>query len=229
MAWNDLYSYYLQASQESVLQSLNDVNNTIQLLEQRLSDAKKNKEKSVKLLEKQLSIDSAAEEKILCNLINLRIYHSRKIQKMKEKIERLEAELKEKIQLYDNAIYSRNVAIDVSTKKLMDLENKEMDLLTQILKESNEPIPFLDDSIPGANDPSKLELNSNSEPSADEIHEEALLEKQLNILTKTRENLTQQVTKLLNETHIKIDKVDFVFQQMFPNETSNFLQRSHPK
>ncbi|OHS98025.1 hypothetical protein TRFO_35674 [Tritrichomonas foetus] len=194
--------------QDRVLAYINDVNNQKKLLEQQISVAKKNEDIVIQELERNLRNIAELDQKKLLSATKSRVFYSRLIREVKDKITNLETDIQKKVQVYDQSIRSREITINESIKKLKDLEDQELKLFTAILNKATNPLSFikdshddLDDYTPSQNE-QKTKSNHSTNKSAQNSNNNSTAN--LNLNSGFSNNVAKLNLKFSNELNAKL-------------------------
>ena len=195
----------LNLRQEKVLACINEVNKQNKLLEQRISVAQNNKDfGKEEIMINHTIIENSYQER-LKNAINSRANFTRLIKETKDKILSLQCVIEKDIQVYDQTIRSREIAISEATKKLKVLEDKEYKLFTNLLTKAKDPLDFMNNPLNGIDDFSFSQFDGaeNSRNLFERLNEQAVLQRQIDTLIRVKNNLTKQVDDLKNRNNGK--------------------------
>lgn len=200
----------LNLRQEKVLACINEVNKQNKLLEQRINVAQNNKDLSKEeIIINHTIIENSYQER-LKNAIKSRTNYSRLIRETKDKILSLQCVIEKDIQVYDQTIRSREIAISEATKKLKVLEDKEYKLFTNLLAKAKNPLDLIGNPLNGIDDFSfsQFDGTENSRNIFERLNEQAVLQRQIDTLTRVKNNLTKQIEDLKSRQGEK-NSIDF--------------------
>lgn len=218
----------LNLHQEKVLACINEVNKQNKLLEQRINVAQNNKDLGKEEIElNHARIENLYQEK-LTNAIKSRAKYTRMIREIKDKILSLHCVIEKDIQVYDQTIRSREIAISEASKKLKVLEDKEYKLFTNLLSKAKDPLDFMNNPLNGIDDFSFTQLDGaeNGRNLFERLNEQAVLQRQIDTLVRVKNNLLKQVSDLQNRYEGK--KLQSTLNTSDPESTSTPPLASSP-
>lgn len=176
--------------QEKLMTYFNQVNEQKKVFDEQITAARECDMRECQKIEQSIQrIDQASHEKILF-LLQLRNKFIHLAHDTQNQILQLQEKIEQNIQIYDSTIKQRTTQINEATKKLKELERKEVQLLVQFTSgqnSSNGQATQRDDSLANFNI-----IGSHIQASP----EQEKIQKQIDVLTKFKDHLSTEIAEL---------------------------------
>ncbi|OHT15539.1 hypothetical protein TRFO_02872 [Tritrichomonas foetus] len=216
---NSEYLKQFSSHESQIIAFISDANFQRKMLEKQVEVAQQNEEEAIQKLEKNLINAANIEKARLTHVTIERAKILQKIQKETANIQTIHSQIAEKEESYRDAIASRKKQITELERKIRELEDHQLSLLSDLIQDSNK---F---NLPNPSDYFHFEEEDEEEGEEENIEiapfygrtkyppitpfsppdvtpEDIILTKQLNALTQVKTNLMNQIEELKKEANV---------------------------